>query len=68
MEHKVKLADRKIKMVVKDLNKVLDQHQIFGAEFNMEVIKALILDNLTVNQTTELMKRIDETPISEWRD
>ena len=29
----VKLADRKIKLVVKDLNKVLDSHKVFGQEW-----------------------------------
>ena len=64
----VKLADRKIKLVVKDLNKVLDSHKVFGQEWNKQVIKELILQNLTLNTTTQLMKELDELPISDWND
>lgn len=64
----VKLADRKIKLVIKDLNKVLDEHNIIGAEFNKEILLELIKDNLSRTQTLDLIKRIEETPISEWND
>lgn len=64
----VKLADRQIELVVKDLNKVLDEHKIYGAEFNKQVLLELIKDNLSRTQTLDLIKRIEETPISEWND
>lgn len=64
----VKLADRKIKLVIKDLSKVLDEHKIIGAEFNKEILLELIKDNLSRTQTLDLIKRIEETPISEWND
>lgn len=64
----VKLAPRKIKMVVQDLNQVLDSHMIYGAEFNKEVILALIQDNLSRTQTADLIKRIEEAPMSDWND
>jgi len=64
----VKLAPRKIKMVVQDLNQVLDSHTIYGAEFNKEVILALIQSNLSRTQTADLIKRIEEAPMSDWND
>ena len=65
---KVQLSERKIKMVVKELNKVLDDNNIYGQEWNKQVIEALILDNLTRNKTIELLKELEQKPISEWND
>lgn len=65
---KVRLAERMIKIVVKQLNDVLDENNILGQEFNKQVIKELILQNLTRNTTIELMKEIEETPICEFND
>ena len=65
---KIKLAPRKVKLCVQDINKVLDEHRIYGQEWNKQVIKELILDNLTKDTTIELMKELEETPISEWND
>ena len=67
-EIKIVLSDRKIKMVVKDINKVLDEHRIYGPEWNIEVLKELIIDNLSRNNAIELIKRLEETKISEWND
>ena len=64
----VKLADREVKLVVQEINKVLDEHKIIGAEFNKEILLELIKDNLSRTQTLDLIKRIEETPISEWND
>lgn len=64
----VKLADREVKRVVTELNKVLDDNKIIGAEFNKQVILELILQNLSKNQSIDLIKRIEETPISQWND
>ncbi len=64
----VKLADREVKRVVAELNKVLDDNKIIGAEFNKQVILELILQNLSKNQSIDLIKRIEETPISQWND
>ena len=68
MEMIVKLSERKVMLVLKQLNKVLDDNGIFGQEWNKEVIKALIIDNLTLNKTTELIKELEEMPISDWND
>lgn len=65
---KVKLAARKIELVVKELNSVLDKYNIFGQEWNKEVLKELILQNLTKDTTTKLMEELDKTPISDWND
>ena len=64
----VKLDERKVKMCVTDLNKVLDEHKIFGKTFNKQVIKQLILENLSKKATIELIKELEETPISDWND
>lgn len=64
----VKLADREVKRVVTELNKVLDDNNIIGAEFNKQVILELILQNLSKTQSIDLIKRIEETPISQWND
>ena len=68
MEMIVKLSERKVMLVLKQLNKVLDDNGIFGQEWNKEVIKALIIDNLTLNKTTELIKELEDMPISDWND
>ena len=67
-EHVMRLADRKIRLVVNRLNKVLDEERIYGQEFNKEIIKALILDNLTKKKTCELIDELNNTPISDWND
>lgn len=67
-EHVIKLADRKVRFVVQRLNEVLDEERIFGSEWNEEVLLELIKDNLSRNATLDLIKRIEETPISEWND
>lgn len=64
----IRLAERKIKMVVDRLNEVLDDEQIYGSEFNKEVILELIIQNLSKDQSLDLIKRIEETPISKWND
>lgn len=64
----VTLSDRKVRLVVNELNKVLDSEKIIGQTFNKQVIKALILDNLTRNTTISLMEELNNLPISEWGD
>lgn len=68
MEHKITLAERKIKLVLARLNNVLNEERIYGQEFNKQIIKALIIDNLTKNTTLDLMKELEEMPISQWND
>ena len=65
---KVKLADRQVKLVVKDLNKVLDEHRVFGQEWNKQVIKELILQNLSKDTAIKLIDELNELPISDWND
>ena len=68
MEHIVTLSDRYKKLVIKDLNKVLDDYKISGKEWCIEIIIAFIQDNLFRKETTELIKRIEESPISDWNE
>lgn len=65
---KVKLNPRYIKLCIKDLNEVLDEHRIFGQEWNKQVIKELILDNLTKDTAIQLIDELNNTSISEWND
>ena len=67
-EFKIELSERKLKMVVQDLNKVLDEHKIFGSEFNKEVLQLLIMENLSRKETLDLIKRLEAEPISNWND
>lgn len=54
----IKLSERKIDFVVNQLNKVLDEEGIIGAEWNRQVLKAFIIDN--IYSTENLTKLIDE--------
>lgn len=65
---KIKLAERKVKLIVKELNKVLDNNYVYGQEWNKQVIKELILDNLTKDTAIELIDELEKTTISEWND
>lgn len=65
---KVQLSDRKVMQVVKDLNKVLDDNQVIGQEWNKQVIKELIKQNLFRKTTIELIEELNKMPISEWND
>lgn len=65
---KVKLSSNYIKLVVKQLNQVLDNNRIYGQEWNKQVIKELILDNLTKDTSIELIEELNKTSISEWND
>lgn len=64
----VGLAPRKVKLTVSRLNQVLDDERIYGQEWNKQVIKELILENLTKDTTIDLIKELEELPISEWND
>lgn len=70
MEEKivVRLAPQKVSVVVNKLNKVLDEERIFGQEWNKQVIKDLIISNLSKNTTLELIKELEQMPISDWND
>ena len=64
----VKLADRKIEQVKQQINQVLDNNYIYGQEWNKEIIKAVILDNLTKDTTIKLIEELNQLPISSWND
>ena len=65
---KIKLADRQVKLVVQDLNRVLDEHRVYGQEWNKQVIKELILQNLTRDTSIKLIDELSKLPISDWND
>lgn len=65
---KVRLSERYVKLVVKNLNDVLDEYRVFGQEWNRQVIKELILQNLTKDEALKLIKELENTKISEWND
>lgn len=65
---KVKLSPRYRKLVIQEINKVLDNYRIYGEEWNIEILIDLIKDNLSRNATIELIKRLESIPISEWND
>ena len=65
---KVGLNPRKVKLTVSRLNQVLDDERIYGQEWNKKVIKELILENLTKDTTCDLIKELEELPISDFND
>ena len=65
---KVRLSPNYRRCVVKELNRVLDEFRIYGPEWNKEIIIDLIVDNLSRNETIDLIDRIEKKPISEWND
>ena len=68
MEHIVTLSDRYKKLVIQDLNKVLDEYKIFGKEWVIEILIDLITDNLYKKDTIELINRLEQLPISDWNE
>lgn len=65
---KVKLSNMKIQATVQKLNKILDEENILSQEWNKDIIKELILQNLTKNTSLTLIKELEELPISCWND
>lgn len=62
----IKLGNRKKFMVVKELNEVLDNNEIFSKNWTKEVIIQLIISNFTKDETIKLIEEIESIPISEW--
>lgn len=65
---KVRLSPQYRKLVIREINKVLDDYRIYGEEWNIEIFIDLIKDNLSRNAAIELIKRLEQTFISEWND
>ena len=65
---KVKLSQRYVEKVVAQLNEILDKNYIYGKEYNKQVIKQLIIENLSKNAACELIEEIEQTSIAEFRD
>ena len=65
---KVKLSERKVDLVVNQLNEILDNNEIFGKEFTIQILIKFIQQNLYRKHTLELIKRLEESPISDWNE
>lgn len=64
----IKLSPRKIKITTQHLNEVLDEERIFGQEHSKEIIKELIVQNLTRKTSMQLFEELSSMPINEWQD
>lgn len=60
-EHEVKLSERKIAIVVQQLNKVLDDERINGATWNRQVLVKFIAENIyNVDNLAKLIEELKE--------
>ena len=67
-KHIVKLSPRYRKMVIQELNKVLDDFKIYGKEWTIEILIDLIHDNLFLQDSIDLIERLEQSPISDWNE
>lgn len=65
---KIKLSPRYKKFVIQQLNKVLDECKIYGKEWTIEILIALIQDNLFLKDSIELIERLEQSQISDWNE
>lgn len=65
---KVRLSQRYVEKVVSQLNEILDKNYIYGKEYNKQILKQLIIENLTKNGVCELIEELEKTPIADFRD
>ena len=65
---KIKLSPRYRKLVIQELNKVLDDYKIYGKEWTIEILIDLIKDNLFLKESIELIERLEQSPISDWNE
>lgn len=65
---KIKLSPRYRKLVIQELNKVLDDYKIYGKEWTIEILIELIQDNLYLKDSIELIERLEQSPISDWNE
>ena len=65
---KIKLSPRYRKLVIQELNKVLDDYKIYGKEWTIEILIDLIQNNLYMKDSIELIERLEQSPISDWND
>jgi hypothetical protein len=68
MKIKVKLGEQKKKLIVAELNNVMDDHLnvTSSKDWTMDIIEEFIIQNLSKNDTIELIDRLNELPISRW--
>lgn len=60
-EHEIVLSERKIEIVVQQLNKVLDEERIFGATWNRQVLIKFIVENIyNVENLEKLIEELKE--------
>ena len=68
MKIKVKLGEQKKKLIVAELNNVMDDHLnvTSSKDWTMDIIEEFIIQNLSKNDTIELIDRLNQLPISRW--
>lgn len=68
MKIKVKLGEQKKKLIVAELNNVMDDHLNVTSSKNwtIDIIEEFIIQNLSKNDTIELIDRLNQLPISRW--
>ena len=60
-EHEIVLSERKIAIVVQQLNKVLDEERIYGATWNRQVLIKFIVENIyNVENLEKLIEDLKE--------
>ena len=60
-EHEIVLSERKIAIVVQQLNKVLDEERIYGATWNRQVLIKFIVENIyNVENLEKLIEELKE--------
>lgn len=65
---KIKLSPRYRKLVIQELNKVLDEYKIYGKEWTIEILIEFIQDNLYLKDSIELIERLEKSTISDWNE
>ena len=60
-EHEIVLSERKIAIVVQQLNKVLDEERIYGTTWNRQVLIKFIVENIcNVENLEKLIEELKE--------
>lgn len=65
---KIKLSPRYRKLVIQELNKVLDEYKIYGKEWTIEILIEFIQNNLYLKDSIELIERLEKSTISDWNE
>ena len=68
MKIKVKLGEQKKNLIVTELNNIMDDHLnvTSSKSWTIDIIEEFIIQNLSKNDTIELIDRLNKLPISRW--